>query len=128
MLNIRTLLFISSLFIASPLAASADEPSLPFPDDGCSCFPETDFEDCCREHDKIYYRGGSEADRAKADRELRRCIRDKGHTVMSNILYYSVRVGGVPWVPTPWRWGFGYPYLRGQRGYAQDTGTENTHD
>jgi hypothetical protein len=130
MLKCRTLVFITSLFIAptsSLFAASPGEPSLPYPDDGCSCFPETGFEDCCRAHDKIYYRGGSEADRAKADRELRQCIRGKGHTLMGDILYYSVRVGGVPWVPTPWRWGFGHPYLS-QRGYAAGTGTDNTND
>jgi hypothetical protein len=27
---------------------------------------------------------------------------------MSSLFYAAVRVGGTPWLPTPWRWGYGW--------------------
>ena len=124
--DIRSLLITFSLFLlpaSSSLAAHLDKPPLPYPDDGCTCFPESRFDDCCRAHDRIYYQGGTKEDRLKADHELRQCIRNKGYSIMDDVLYFSVRIGGVPWVPTPWRWGFGYPYKEGHRGYASQPGT-----
>ena len=38
---------------------------------------------------------------------LRDCVRGKGHKYLAPLMYLAVRVGGVSWLPTPFRWGFG---------------------
>ncbi|NKB76274.1 MAG: hypothetical protein GKR96_04345 [Gammaproteobacteria bacterium] len=78
--------------------------------DGCSLVPDFGFGDCCDTHDIVYWRGGSPRMRQAADRELRQCIREKGNPLLSELYYLGVRVGGVSWLPTPWRWGFGWHY------------------
>lgn len=110
---------VAFMLAASASAAHQAKPPLPFTDDGCSCAPDGDFGECCRAHDRVYYQGGSKQERLEADRVLRDCIRRKGHTIADDIYYFGVRIGGVPWLPTPWRWGFGYPFKKGHRGYSQ---------
>ncbi len=78
-----------------------------FKSDGCSFFPDGDYRDCCVEHDKAYYFGGAKAERKAADRQLCDCVRAKGHRLLGPLMYLGVRVGGVAWLPTPFRWGFG---------------------
>ena len=114
---------VALVLVASVSAAHLAQPPLPFPDDGCSCAPDGNFRSCCEAHDKAYYQGGSKQERLAADRALRECIRIKGHTIVDDIYYFGTRIGGVPWLPTPWRWGFGYPYKKGHRGYS-DTDNE----
>ena len=78
-----------------------------FKSDGCSLFPDGNYHDCCVEHDKAYYFGGTKAERKAADRQLCDCVRAKGHRFLAPMMYLGVRVGGVAWLPTPFRWGFG---------------------
>ncbi len=78
-----------------------------FESDGCSLFPDGNYRDCCVEHDKLYYFGGTKQERKAADRQLRACVRAKGHRFLAPIMYLGVRIGGVGWLPTPFRWGFG---------------------
>lgn len=78
-----------------------------FKSDGCSLFPDGDYHDCCVEHDKAYYFGGTKQERKAADRQLSNCVRAKGHKFLSPLMYLGVRIGGVAWLPTPFRWGFG---------------------
>lgn len=78
-----------------------------FTSDGCSLFPDGNYRDCCVEHDKLYYFGGTKQERKAADRQLCDCVRAKGHRFLSPLMYLGVRVGGVAWLPTPFRWGFG---------------------
>jgi hypothetical protein len=114
------LLTLASIAVTTPTTAShLDKPPLPFPDDGCSCAPDGNFRQCCEAHDRAYYQGGSKEQRKQADREFRQCIRDKGHAILDDIYYFGARVGGVPWLPTAWRWGFGYPFKKGHRGYTE---------
>ncbi len=35
------------------------------------------------------------------------CVNNKTN-IMGNIMYIGVRIGGSPWLPTPWRWGYGW--------------------
>ena len=89
------------------------EPPLPpneFKSDGCSCWPDYDWADCCVEHDAIYWMGGAREERKKADMDLQKCLSQKGHPFIGKIMYYGVRIGGVYWLPTPFRWGFGWNY------------------
>jgi hypothetical protein len=54
--------------------------------------------------------GGTREQRERADLELRECVAEKGHPVVAWMMYHGVRAGGVWWLPTPFRWGFGWDY------------------
>ena len=78
--------------------------------DGCTMFPDMDFRDCCVAHDRDYFKGGSSKERRKSDDRLYRCIKNKGrwyHKILAPMVWVGVRVGGVGFLPTPFRWGFG---------------------
>jgi hypothetical protein len=78
-----------------------------FESDGCSWFPDGDYRNCCVQHDKQYYFGGTKEERKSADRQLSTCVRAKGHRFLAPMMYLGVRLGGGAWLPTPFRWGFG---------------------
>jgi hypothetical protein len=88
-------------------------PEKPFHGDGCSCFPDLDYGDCCMDHDRAYWRGGTPAQRRAADKALRRCIAEKNRPLLAHVVYWGVRIGGHGWLPTPWRWGFGHRWPHG---------------
>lgn len=89
----------------------------PFTTDGCSggmsflwklIFRKpTPWEDCCVEHDKKYWQGGTSLERKNADIELYNKVKERGHPVFAFLMYYSVRFGGHPIFPFSWRWGYG---------------------
>ena len=81
-----------------------------FTSDGCSGFPNGDWLECCVRHDLPYWMGGTREERANADLALKRCVSDKGHPVVAAIMHFGVRIGGIWWLPTPFRWGFGWDY------------------
>jgi hypothetical protein len=81
-----------------------------FKSDGCSCWPDGDWLECCVKHDLLYWAGGAREERKNADIELRNCIAEKGHPVVAQVMFLGVRIGGVWWLPTPFRWGFGWNY------------------
>lgn len=117
--TIAKLLAIAFIAISTTASAShLKQPPLPFTDDGCSCSPDLNFRQCCYDHDRAYYHGGSKEQRQRADEKFRQCIRDKDHSILDDVYYIGVRIGAVPWLPTPWRWGFGYPFKKGHRGYT----------
>lgn len=74
------------------------------------------WEGCCDKHDQPYAQGGTRLERLEADIELRKCVSENGHPIWAALMYYAVRVGGHPLLPTPWRWGFlqqyPTPYMR----------------
>ena len=79
----------------------------PFKTDGCSMFPDGMWRECCVEHDKAYWRGGTKEQRKEVDKKLYQCVKAKGYPIIAKLMYYGVRIGGAPYFPTPWRWGFG---------------------
>lgn len=81
--------------------------------DGCSMVPDFNFESCCNDHDARYWRGGSAEQRAGADASFGQCVATKNHRILARLYYLGVRIGGTPYLPTPWRWGFGWPYPQG---------------
>lgn len=85
-------------------------PPKPFQSDGCSCWFDGDWVDCCVNHDLVYWMGGTRSERKSADIELRRCVSAKGRPFMAWTMYVGVRAGGVWWLPTSFRWGFGWNY------------------
>ena len=94
-----------------------------FESDGCSCFPNGTprspdlWKQDCEVHDYAYWKGGTWGERKEADLKFRESIRERGQPVVAEIAYAGVRVGGTPWLPTPWRWGFGWSGF--PRGYAE---------
>ena len=77
-----------------------------FKSDNCTLFPDGNYCECCVEHDKDYYFGGTEKERRASDRRLYRCVKQK-NKFAAGLMYLGVRIGGVSWLPTPFRWGFG---------------------
>ena len=91
------------------------------------------YEFCCVAHDRAYWRGETVqgfAKRQQADAALRQCVMEYGRehrrefaqeftmseqtivqnfTVISDMMYYAVRLGGKPCSYLPWRWGYGWP-------------------
>jgi hypothetical protein len=89
----------------SPRAMPSD-----FKSDNCSLFPDGNYCDCCVEHDKDYYFGGSGKERWRSDMRLYKCVRArKGwqNKVAAPVMWLGVRVLGGSFLPTPFRWGFG---------------------
>jgi hypothetical protein len=92
-----------------------------FKTDGCSSFPDGTFEyrdlwlDCCTVHDIAYWKGGLRAERIKADEELQSCVASVGEPEIATLMLAGVTVGGSPYWPTQFRWGYGWPYPRGYK-------------
>lgn len=88
----------------------------PFASDGCSSFPDGTFKQselwlgCCTAHDYAYWRGGSYNERLEADKALRMCVADVGEPEIAVLMLAGVRVGGTPFLPTSYRWGYGWSY------------------
>jgi len=100
-----------------------------FTSDGCSAWPdgtlvEKDlWQRCCTAHDKSYWQGGTYAERKSADEELKTCVAAVGKPAVAAIMLAGVRVGGSPWWPTAFRWGYGWPWLRGYRPISSEDQT-----
>jgi len=113
-----TILFFIFIFAVAAYGQSENKREMPadFKTDRCTMFPDGDYAECCVEHDKDYYFGGSLAERRDSDKRLRSCVRSKGkgwkRRLLSNAIYFGVRIGGVHFLPTPFRWGFGNNYPR----------------
>ncbi len=107
------LLFISTATYAGDLK--------PFTSDGCSAFPDGTFKqnklwlDCCIQHDVAYWKGGSRDERKQADLKLKQCVAKVGQPEIAKLMLAGVRVGGTPYLPTSFRWGYGWPYFRGYK-------------
>jgi hypothetical protein len=103
------------LFSASSLAAEL----VPFTSDGCSSFPDgtpqnqTLWLNCCIRHDLAYWKGGTYQERLDADLALERCVAAAGEPDIAKLMLQGVRAGGSPLLPTPYRWGYGWPFGRG---------------
>jgi hypothetical protein len=93
----------------------------PFATDGCSSFPGGDpfdpvrWQHCCVAHDRAYWAGGTYDDRWNADVALKECVAETGADWVADLMFEGVRVGGSPYLPTPFRWGYGWPWIIGYR-------------
>jgi len=119
---------LASLFPVALLVAtsvSADE-IRDFTSDGCSAFPDGTYEEkelwhsCCVVHDLAYWVGGSADEREAADQELKTCVEAVGKPAIAGLMLAGVRVGGTPWLPTRFRWAYGWPYLRGYEELSEE--------
>lgn len=90
----------------------------PFTSDGCSAFPDGTIEhkklwlDCCHQHDFDYWQGGTYQQRLASDQQLKHCVSEVGEATIAALMLAGVRVGGTPYLPTSFRWGYGWSYPR----------------
>ena len=103
--------FSSTVVLAQDSAPKTDDAAAPvFQSDGCSKFPDYDYTDCCVEHDRAYFSGGSWTKRWRADKKLYKCVAAKKgveHKFIAPVMWAGVRVFAMPFLPTSFRWGFG---------------------
>ncbi len=123
-LEVSLELFMRGLFVIIILISSFTvhaEQIKPFASDGCSVFPDGTFSQnelwlsCCTAHDYDYWQGGTFKQRLESDRRLKQCVAKVGEPHIANIMLAGVRVGGSPYFPTTYRWGYGWPYPRGYK-------------
>jgi len=50
-----------------------------------------------------------------ADENLKRCVTNIGEPKIAALMKAGVDVGGSPYLPTPFRWGYGWGYIRGYK-------------
>lgn len=102
-------------------ATQAGDTLKAFSSDGCSLFPDGHLNSrelwlpCCTAHDKAYWQGGTWQQRLDADRQLKQCVAALGEHIVAGLMLNGVRLGGSPYWPTRFRWGYGWDYLRGYK-------------
>ncbi len=117
------------LFLLYTSVASADGLS-PFTTDGCSLFPDGTLEHqslwvhCCIRHDLAYWKGGTEQQRLEADQALQQCVAQTGEPKIAQLMLAGVRVGGSPVSVMSYRWGYGWPLLRGYKALTPEENKE----
>jgi hypothetical protein len=90
----------------------------PFASDGCSTFPDGTLANnelwlsCCEKHDLAYWQGGSFSEKLYADESLQRCVANIGKPEVAKLMLAGVALGGSAYLPTAFRWGYGWPYPR----------------
>lgn len=105
-------------------AAHAEDIS-PFATDGCSDFPDGTpsqrvlWRHCCVAHDLTYWAGGTYAERLASDQELERCVARVADAALAKLMLAGVRVGGSPYWPTRFRWGYGWSWPRGYKALSE---------
>jgi len=115
----RTVIVCFFTYLLASCASNPSDELAPFTSDGCSSFPDGTLKqqelwlDCCVEHDKAYWLGGDYADRLQADKDLEACVGKVGEKAIAKLMLAGVRVGGSPYWPTSFRWGYGWDYPRG---------------
>lgn len=113
----KTSTVVFTLFLSVSTQAFADNLK-PFTSDGCSAFPEGTREQqelwvgCCRQHDYEYWQGGTYSQRLESDKALKACVAEVGEPEIALLMLAGVRVGGSPFFPTSFRWGYGWSYPR----------------
>ncbi len=127
------LVFVGLLLAVAPAIAGDLKP---FATDGCSLWidgpPDRPnlWRHCCVAHDLAYWIGGTRAQRKQADIVLKQCIKDAQQPLIADPTYHGVRLGGGPYWPSTYRWGYGWDYFSADRlwprGYKTPSAAEQT--
>lgn len=124
-MRLRTLLLVFTVFAGGMSSVGAKESLKPFTTDGCSLFPDGSPENkhlwlqCCLEHDRSYWLGGTRDERRAADKQLKQCVVGLDEKFVAGVMQTGVRLGGTPWLPTSFRWGYGWPFGRGYQAISE---------
>ena len=66
------------------------------------------WHECCVIHDKAYYYGGTKQEKKQADKALSQCVsKVVGNKFLGKAMQLAVKIGGSPYLPTSYRWGYG---------------------
>lgn len=112
---IQLVYFTHVVFISTSLYADTLKP---YSTDGCSFFPDGTIKQktlwlaCCTDHDYDYWKGGTYKQRLASDRTLKQCVSKNGEPEIGLLVLAGVRMGGTPYFPTSFRWGYGWSYPR----------------
>ena len=112
-----TLKWARVLFVLA-LLSGCNRQLKPFTSDGCSAFPDGTLAEnelwlsCCEQHDLAYWKGGSYSAKIQADEALETCVAKIGNPEVAKLMLAGVAVGGSAYLPTTFRWGYGWPYPR----------------
>ncbi|WP_191968540.1 helicase [Cellvibrio sp. KY-GH-1] len=112
------LVVVGLLFAVAPALADGLKP---FTTDGCSVWidgpPDRPnlWRHCCVAHDLAYWIGGTRTERKQADQVLKQCIKDAEQPLIADPTYHGVRLGGGPYWPSTYRWGYGWDFFSGSR-------------
>ena len=123
------LVYLFFVFTLMPAVATAGD-LRPFTTDGCSSFPDGTSEHqslwsaCCVHHDVAYWKGGTYDERLAADEALAECVATIGKPKTAKLMLAGVRMGGTPYLPTSYRWGYGWPFPRGYKALTEKEQTE----
>ena len=102
--------------VAHAMYDTSTEKQKAFATDNCTMFAEGLWSECCAEHDRAYWQGGKSEKRSISDEKFKECVYAKTkNTPFSIGAYVIVRIGGVPYLATPWRWGYGWTFGKGYR-------------
>ena len=105
----KLLSIVSLLFVFTTVQADTLKP---FTSDGCSAFPDGTIAqkdlwlECCQQHDFDYQL------RLNSDKQLKAFVMQVGEPTIAALMLVGVRVGGTPYLPTSFRWGYGWSYPR----------------
>lgn len=119
----KTASFFILIFLLPRLLSAGELKPLTI--DGCSAFPDGTIEQqslwvgCCIKHDIAYWQGGTYNQRLEADKALEQCVSQVGEPEIARLMLTGVRVGGSPYFPTSFRWGYGWPYFRGYKALSR---------
>ena len=75
---------------------------------------------CCTNHDIAYWQGGTSEQRLAADNQLKQCVAAVGKPNIAKLMLEGVRIGGSPYFPTSFRWGYGWDFFRGYQSLTAD--------
>jgi hypothetical protein len=115
-MDLKVFLFLAlNLLVSNAIQAGEIKP---FKSDGCSSFPNGTFEQnelwlkCCTAHDYDCWKGGTYSERLESNKALETCVAQVGEPEVALLMLAGVRVGGTPFFPTTFRWGYGWGYPR----------------
>ena len=96
---------------AQSLEGGRRVPERSFVTDGCTAWFDGSWRGCCIEHDRVYWCGGTEDERERADRVFRDCVAETAPEWLAGLMHLGVRFGGHPIWPSASRWSYGRDYL-----------------
>lgn len=117
---------LSMLFLLTLSSPAQSNTLTPFTSDGCSLFPDGSINDdtawlhCCTAHDFDYWQGGTSEQRLASDKQLAQCVDEVDIPGLGILMYLGVRLGGIPMMPTSFRWGYGWSINPGYRQLTAD--------
>ena len=84
----------------------------PFATDHCTLVKDYDQNKCCVKRDWAYWKRGTFQERWEADSQFLECIKGTSSKFLAPFRWSGVRVGGMGFLPTGSRWGYGRNWPR----------------